>query len=59
MSWVLKNRLEVAVDSLVVNNTARFVISKGEDLTPGPKTVSVTQSFVYIFIKSGSDRKSF
>ena len=46
MSWVLKNRLEVAVDSLVVNNTARFVISKGEDLTPGPKTVSVTQSFV-------------
>ena len=46
VSWVLKNRLEVAVDSLVVNNTARFVISKGEDLTPGPKTVSVTQSFV-------------
>ena len=45
MSWVLKNRLEVAVDSLVVNNTARFVISKG-DLTPGPKTVSVTGSFV-------------
>ena len=25
--------------------------SEGEDLTPGPKTVSVIQSFVYILFK--------
>ena len=36
-----------------------FTVSEGEDLTPGPKTVSVTQSFVLILLKSESDRKSF
>ena len=30
---------------LMVNGAARFVVSKA-DLTPGPKTVSVAQSFV-------------
>ena len=34
-----------------VNSTARFIISEEEDLTPGPKTVSVTRSFVQILFK--------
>ena len=36
------------IDSLwcSVNDATRFVVSEGEDLTLGPKTVSVTQSFV-------------
>ena len=34
-----------------VNSTARFIISEGEDLTPGPKTVSVPRSFVQILFK--------
>ena len=29
-----------------VNGAARYVVSEGEDLIQGPKTVSVTQSFV-------------
>ena len=34
-----------------VNSTARFIISEEEDLTPGPKTVSVTRSSVQILFK--------
>ena len=30
----------------MVNDAAGFVGSEGEDLTPGPKIVTVTQNFV-------------
>ena len=38
----------LTADSLqwTVVGAAEFVVSKGEDLTPRPKTVSVTQNFV-------------
>ena len=35
----------------MVDDAAGFMVSKGEDLTPGPKTFSVTQSFVQILLK--------
>ena len=36
-----------------------FIVSEGDDLTPGPYTVSVTQSFVQFFwlLLSESDSK--
>ena len=34
-----------------------FVVSKEEDLTAGPKTVSVTQSFVQILFKANVTEK--
>ena len=33
----------------MVNCAARFEVSEGEDLNPGPKRVSVTQSFFFLF----------
>ena len=42
----------------MVNDVAGLMVSEGEDLTPGPKTVSVTQSFVYkILFKVTGQRK--
>ena len=35
----------------MVNGAASFVVSKKEYLTSGPKTISVTQSFVQILFK--------
>ena len=40
----------MGLDLLMIDESlqcsAGFMVSKGEDLTPGPKTVSVIQSFV-------------
>ena len=49
------------IDSLwcLVNDATGFMVSKGEYLTLGPKTVSVTQSFVKEkFYQSEKDRES-
>ena len=35
----------------MVTDATGFMVSEEEDITLGPKTVSVTQSFVYILFK--------
>ena len=42
----------------MVTDATGFMVSEEEDLTLGPKTISVTQSFVYILYKVKVTEKS-